>query len=495
MPYLVFVVSRFVLFLLAGTNLEANILVPLSGLPEGQVRALPVRLTNLPLPAPPHRYFFVRCTHVPNLLARVSYSPRHDSLIAALLPDSLVLLVRPWIAIAASASAEGGIFLDNHSIGIFCLAVPPLQPGAISLPDPFRCPGPSVRRPGTFADLGCGLGAFSLVLLTLGLIPALALDFDSDAVEQFQLNFVSRFAVAQAPILLADLYDVTHWRLLLGVDMLACGFPCQPYSCAGCQRGLADGRDLLPTILTLAQYLRPICFLLENVASFLEDAEAFRLLSSAFADLGYSLYVDRRNASLYVPQHRDRIGFLVLRSDVVSNVPDGCLLFRAGLSPFPPPSFRCLLLLLLPAPLRLVGFFFRNLQLLLWFFLGWPSRPMNLLFTRPPHLTLTTRLPLIRGFWPPMLLPLKLFFAHAALPTPTRTFARSIPSPGIWSVPLTTSDSHHPRVRRTLDVPLLLALPVPLCFLALLSLFVHAAPRLLFSVGYAPASLPIAGPP
>ena len=63
--------------------------------------------------------------------------------------------------------------------------------------------------------------------------------------------------------------DANGWDILKGRDvfLLIAGFPCQPYSVAGKQKGTADSRDLSQVMYDALQGLNPDYFLLENVES------------------------------------------------------------------------------------------------------------------------------------------------------------------------------------------------------------------------------------
>ena len=54
-------------------------------------------------------------------------------------------------------------------------------------------------------------------------------------------------------------------RLIPDCDILSCGYPCQPFSVAGKQRGEEDDRHIWPEIFTIIQAKRPTWIVCENV--------------------------------------------------------------------------------------------------------------------------------------------------------------------------------------------------------------------------------------
>jgi DNA (cytosine-5)-methyltransferase 1 len=95
-----------------------------------------------------------------------------------------------------------------------------------------------------------------------------------------------------------------------GVDLLAGGVPCPPFSKAGKQLGRDDERDLFPEALRLVAECRPRAVLLENVRGFLDEVFAgYReWLKGQFGRLGYGVEFYRVQASDFgVPQLRPRV--------------------------------------------------------------------------------------------------------------------------------------------------------------------------------------------
>lgn len=102
-----------------------------------------------------------------------------------------------------------------------------------------------------------------------------------------------------------------------GIDLIAGGLPCPPFSVAGKQLGQADERDLFPTALRLVEEARPLAVVIENVRGLLTPRFAeyratvqFRLWRLGYrtdwrlldcSDFGVSQY--RRRAILVAIQH------------------------------------------------------------------------------------------------------------------------------------------------------------------------------------------------
>ena len=104
-----------------------------------------------------------------------------------------------------------------------------------------------------------------------------------------------------------------------GVELMAAGLPCPPFSIAGRQLGAADERNLFPEALRLIDEIRPRAVMIENVRGFLsavfEDYRA--LLKSQLSKLGYQAEWRLLNASDFgVPQLRPRVVIVAVQREL-----------------------------------------------------------------------------------------------------------------------------------------------------------------------------------
>lgn len=116
--------------------------------------------------------------------------------------------------------------------------------------------------------------------------------------------------------------DMNHFdgRPFKGMDLLAGGLPCPPFSVAGKQLGEKDERNLFPAAIRLIDEIRPKAIMIENVRGFLSAVfEDYRLqLKRDLDKLGYHSDWRLLNASDFgVPQLRPRVIIVAIRKDLV----------------------------------------------------------------------------------------------------------------------------------------------------------------------------------
>lgn len=106
-----------------------------------------------------------------------------------------------------------------------------------------------------------------------------------------------------------------------GVDLVAGGVPCPPFSKAGKRLGAKDERDLFPEAIRLVDECRPQAVMLENVRGMLDAVfDDYRnKIERQIKKLGYATGWRLLNASDYgVSQHRERVVFVGIRKDLAS---------------------------------------------------------------------------------------------------------------------------------------------------------------------------------
>lgn len=101
-----------------------------------------------------------------------------------------------------------------------------------------------------------------------------------------------------------------------GVDLVAGGVPCPPFSKAGKQLGADDERDLFPVALDIIAKTQPKAVMLENVAGLLDPKfDDYRhSIDHRLQQLGYQTFWKLHQASDYgVPQLRPRVILVALK--------------------------------------------------------------------------------------------------------------------------------------------------------------------------------------
>jgi DNA (cytosine-5)-methyltransferase 1 len=138
-------------------------------------------------------------------------------------------------------------------------------------------------------------------------------EVDSDACATLRRNLPG------AEVVEGDLrsFDARRFE---GVDLVAGGVPCPPFSIAGKQLGEADERDLFPEALRVVRETAPRAVMLENVRGFCTEKFSGyrRRLLSDLSELGYQASWRLLQASDYgVPQLRPRFLLVALRGEYV----------------------------------------------------------------------------------------------------------------------------------------------------------------------------------
>ncbi len=112
------------------------------------------------------------------------------------------------------------------------------------------------------------------------------------------------------------------WDQVEPVDLIAGGYPCQPFSTAGKRQGEKDERHLWPYFLRAISELRPRFALLENVRGHL--SMGFDRVLGNLAEIGYDAeWQIVSAASVGAPHRRDRIICVAYPNNAGSRTPQG----------------------------------------------------------------------------------------------------------------------------------------------------------------------------
>jgi DNA (cytosine-5)-methyltransferase 1 len=198
-------------------------------------------------------------------------------------------------------------------------------------------------------ELFAGAGGLALGVSQAGFEHEAVLEWNHDACRTIRLNQDRRVApVVDWRLFEQDVRTFDFRSIPEGLDLLAGGPPCQPFSLGGKHRAYEDERDMFPTAVGIVRQLKPRAFLFENVkglkrASFARYFEYIRLqltypevlplknedwsehlsrleryhTKGHPTGLHYRVVVDVLNSANFgVPQKRERVIIVGFRSDV-----------------------------------------------------------------------------------------------------------------------------------------------------------------------------------
>jgi DNA (cytosine-5)-methyltransferase 1 len=163
----------------------------------------------------------------------------------------------------------------------------------------------------TCLEICAGAGGQSVGLEQAGFAHAAAVELDPDACATLRHNRPHWTVIEQD----VHQFSAADYR---GVDLLAGGVPCPPFSIAGRQLGADDERDLFPQALRLVAECEPAAVMLENVRglSTARFAGYREQVITRLHDLRYETDWQVLNASEFgVPQLRPRVILVAMRAE------------------------------------------------------------------------------------------------------------------------------------------------------------------------------------
>lgn len=160
-----------------------------------------------------------------------------------------------------------------------------------------------------FIDLFCGAGGFRLAFESFNLQCVFSSEIDKHARETYKLNFQE---YPHGDITKIEAVDIPQF------DILAAGFPCQPFSYSGKLEGFEDKTrgTLFFEIVRILKHHQPKMFLLENVAGLTahNKGKTLNIIIKQLEHIGYKTHWKVINSLDFgLPQQRKRwycVGFL-----------------------------------------------------------------------------------------------------------------------------------------------------------------------------------------
>ncbi|MBR4765449.1 MAG: DNA (cytosine-5-)-methyltransferase [Clostridia bacterium] len=152
-------------------------------------------------------------------------------------------------------------------------------------------------------SLFAGIGGIDLAFAHTKHKIVWANEFDKDACKTYRHNF------PETKLIEADIKKVDFSKLEK-VSLIAAGFPCQPFSVCGKQKGFDDDRgNLFFEIMRAVDEIKPKVIFLENVANLTEhdNGRTFNVIHNEITERGYYIrYLVADAVDYGFPQHRTR---------------------------------------------------------------------------------------------------------------------------------------------------------------------------------------------
>lgn len=157
-----------------------------------------------------------------------------------------------------------------------------------------------------------GIGGICLGFKQAGADVIWANEIDKNACITYRTNFGNNYLV-EDDIKNIDTRDIPE------IDILTAGFPCQPFSIAGYQKGFTDDRgNLFFEIVRVLKDKKPKAILLENVKNLAshDKGNTFKVIKETLEANGYFIKEDILNTAEYgnIPQNRERIYIVGFRT-------------------------------------------------------------------------------------------------------------------------------------------------------------------------------------
>lgn len=166
----------------------------------------------------------------------------------------------------------------------------------------------------TFIDLFAGIGGFHQAMRFLGGKCVMASEINQACVETYKLNYKTKDVRGDIKKIEADTIDK--------FDVLCAGFPCQPFSKAGLQKGFddEDRGNLFFNILRILDGHPEVKFIiLENVRNLADKEDNWNIIKTELMKRGFFITekpIILSPSNFGLPQIRERVYILGIRKDL-----------------------------------------------------------------------------------------------------------------------------------------------------------------------------------
>lgn len=166
----------------------------------------------------------------------------------------------------------------------------------------------------TFIDLFAGIGGFHQAMRFLGGKCVMAAEINQACIDTYKLNFPQTD-------MRGDVRKIDP-KTIPDFDVLCAGFPCQPFSKAGAQKGFRDEErgNLFYTIMNILDHHSEVKYvILENVRNLADKTENWDIIKAEFMKRNFYITespVILSPSNFRIPQIRERVYILGIRKDI-----------------------------------------------------------------------------------------------------------------------------------------------------------------------------------
>jgi DNA (cytosine-5)-methyltransferase 1 len=122
-------------------------------------------------------------------------------------------------------------------------------------------------------ELYTGAGGLALGISRAGFKHLAVVELDRDACTTMHENQVRRVeGIHRWPVFNCDVRNFDVSSVPEGIELLAAGVPCQPFSIGGKHKGHSDERNLFPETIDVIRRIKPLAVIIENVRGLLRPS-------------------------------------------------------------------------------------------------------------------------------------------------------------------------------------------------------------------------------